>query len=267
MKQTIKMPAPQLSYLKEVNIDLEMTGRHYALLASCEGQLPEDVALSILRDLVEEDATQLTLSELRYLFMLVKINSLENKYTVGFQCQHIKEDGTICNHVNQIEIFLSDADLNPTPSDYEVPTIKFRRDETEKEYRIMPPKAPRISALYNFFVTQKNADQEKIVKDKTLSFEFVFLQALLHLVDMNGNPFVKEDDNFADLLDTGLCEDHKTPKPTVLNINKMSTINKLIDLVNEVDSYGVQPTTVDITCEECGGRIIVQVPLLTGLVD
>ena len=59
MKRTIKLPAPQLSILKEVNLDLDMTGRHYAQLASSEGQLPEDVVLSILKDLVDEDANQL----------------------------------------------------------------------------------------------------------------------------------------------------------------------------------------------------------------
>ena len=89
MRKTIKSPTPQLSILKEINIDLDMTGRHYALLASCEGQLPEDVVLSILKDLVEEDANKLTLSELRYLFMLVKINSLENKYVISVECTHI----------------------------------------------------------------------------------------------------------------------------------------------------------------------------------
>ena len=47
MRKTIKLPAPELSQLKEVNIDLDMTGRHYALLATAEGQVPEDVAISI----------------------------------------------------------------------------------------------------------------------------------------------------------------------------------------------------------------------------
>ena len=266
MKRTIKLPAPQLSYLKEVNIDLDMTGRHYALLASCEGMLPEDVALSILKDLMEEDANKLTLPELRYLFMMVKINSLENKYGIDIQCQHIKGKG-LCNAMNHVDILLSDADLNPTPSDYEPPKINFRRDDKEKEYTVMPPTVKRISELYDFFLTKKNANQEKIINDKTLSFEFTFLQGLLHLVDKEGNPFVKDDDNFADLLDTGLCEDSKTPKPTVLNINKLNTITKLLEYVIEVDSYGVQPTAIDIKCKECGGRIIVQVPLLNGLVD
>ena len=264
MKRTFKMPAPQLSYLKEVNIDLDMTGRHYALLARARDMLPEDVALSILKDLMEEDANQLTLAELRYLFMMVKINNLENDYVVDIQCEHIKGKKT-CGCINHVKIQIQDTDLNPTPSDYEVPKIKFRRDETEKEYKVMPPTVKRISELYDFFVTQKNANPEKIINDDQLSFEFSFLSGLLHLVDLEGNPFIRETDNFADFIDDGLCEDNKMPKPTVININKMSVIRQLLAYVNEVDSYGVQPTTVDVNCKECGGRLIVPVPLLDGL--
>ena len=266
MKRTFKMPAPQLSYLKEVNIDLDMTGRHYALLARAKGMLPEDVALSILKDLMEEDANKLTLPELRYLFMMVKINNLENDYVVDIQCEHIKGKKT-CGCINHVKIQLQDSDLNPTPSDYEPPKIKFRRDDTEKEYTVMPPPAKRISELYDFFVTQKNADPAKIVNDDQLSFEFTFLDAILHLVDSDGNPFVTEKDNFADFIDDGNMEDNKTPKPTVININKMSVIKELLEYVNEVDSYGVQPTTVDTNCKECGGRIIVPIPLLDGLLS
>ena len=266
MKRTFKMPAPQLSYLKEVNIDLDMTGRHYALLARAKGMLPEDVALSILKDLMEEDANKLTLPELRYLFMMVKINNLENDYVVDIQCEHIKGKKT-CGCINHVKIQLQDSDLNPTPSDYEPPKIKFRRDDTEKEYTVMPPPAKRISELYDFFVTQKNADPTKIINDDQLSFEFTFLDGILHLVDSDGNPFVTEDDNFADFIDDGNMEDNKTPKPTVININKMSVIKELLEYVNEVDSYGVQPTTVDTNCKECGGRIIVPIPLLDGLLS
>ena len=67
MKKIIKLPAPQLSQLGEVNIDLDMTGRHYAALCTSEGQIPEDVALGILKDLIEEDANKLTL--------LINVNS------------------------------------------------------------------------------------------------------------------------------------------------------------------------------------------------
>ena len=267
MRKTFKMPAPQLSYLKEVNVDLDMTGRHYALLATSEGQLPEAVALSIVKDLMEENANLLTMAELRYIFMQIKINSLENKYVVTVECPHDKPDGKKCGCNNDVVIYLSDADLNPTPSDYEPPKIIFRRDDTEKEYTIMPPSAAKEIQLYDYFIISKGADQEMITKDKKLSYEFTVLHSLLHLVDSDGNPFVKETDNFDDFLDTGLCEDGKTPKPTVLNLNTFQTMNHLFDKVYEVGQYGVQNKTYDIKCKECGGRVIFQLPLLHGLLD
>jgi hypothetical protein len=268
MKRTFKMPAPQLSYLKEVNIDLDMSGRHYALLAKAKGKLPEDVALSILKDLMEEDANMLTLAELRYLFMMVKINNLENDYVVNIECQNINtKKKKICGCMNQVLVKLQDTDLNPTPSDYTPPKIKFRRDGTEKEYSVIPPTVKQISQLYDFFVTQKSADQIKIINDDVLSDEFNFLYGILHLRDNEGNCFVKDTDNFEDLLDIGLCEDGKTPKPTVRNLNKFSVIRELLKDVIEVGAYGVQETVVDANCKECGGRMIVPIPLLDGLLD
>ena len=64
MTKNIILPAPQLSQLKSVNVDLNMTGRHYAFLATSEGQIPEEVVLSIVKDLMVEDANKLTLTEL-----------------------------------------------------------------------------------------------------------------------------------------------------------------------------------------------------------
>lgn len=263
MKKTIKLPAPQLSILKEVNIDLDMTGRHYALLASCEGQLPEDVALSILKDLVEEDATQLTLAEVRYLFMLVKINSLENNYSVNVICNNEK-NGKECGCVNHYDVFLSDADLNPTPQDYQIPVIKFRRDDTEKEYKVIPPAIVEESKLYNYFLTERNANQEKIMADKELLYEFSFIRALLHLVDSEGNRFVKPDDNYNIFIDKASPEEN--PK-TLYNLNNYKMITKMFDAVTEVNGYGVQPKIYEMQCKECGGTIMFQLPLLNGLID
>ena len=162
--------------------------------------------------------------------MMVKINNLENDYIVDIQCEHIKGKKT-CGCINHVKVQLQDSDLNSTPSDYKPPKIKFRRNDTEKEYTVMPPPAKRISELYDFFVTQKNADPIKIINDDQLSFEFAFLEGILHLVDSDGNPFVTENDNFADFIDDGNMEDNKTPKPTVININKMSVIKELLGYV------------------------------------
>ena len=261
MRKHIKFPAPQLSWLKEVDIDLDMTGRHYALLASCEGQIDEDVALSILKDLIAEDANKLTIAELKYCFMLVKINSFENEYPVHVKCEN-------CGHINTINALLSDSDLNPTPSDYKPPRILFRRDGNEREYNVIPPTMNKVSALYNYFFTEKGFTKDELVEDKKLSFQFAFLYGILCLVDDKGEFFVKETDTFDELLSIDLMEDNKTPKPTVLNVNLHSRINELLKDVQEVDSYGVQTKVYDIECKECGGRIVFQIPsLLHGLVD
>lgn len=259
MRRTIKLPAAQLSALKEVNIDLDMTGRHYALLASCEGQLPEDVALSILKDLVEEDANQLTLTELRYLFILVKINSLENDYSVTAECMHKKKDGTPCGNMIKVDLHLSDGDLNDTPSDYVPPKIIFKVGNkedgiTEKEYSIIPPVMKEESRLYNYFITVRNVSYDEISEDKKQSFDYTYLRALLHLVDSDGNRLVKDTDNFDDLF-------------SYLDINKFQTITKLYDDVIDVNKFGVQNKLYEVKCKECGGTSVFQLPLLYGLLD
>lgn len=254
MTKYIKLPAPQLSQLKEVSIDLDMTGRHYALLASCEGQLPEDVATSILNDLMEQDAYKLTLAEVRYLFTLVKINSLENDYTVSLECPHKKADGTECGCINTYTVSLSDGELHPTPSDYVPPTIEFNTKDGPRTFSVIPPSIKEESALYEYFLTQKDANQEKISEDKTLSFEFTFLRGILHLVESDGSRFKKETDFLGDML--GL-----------LDCNKFQTINKLYDLVIEVNQYGVQNKIYTMKCKECGGMLSFHLPLLSGLTE
>ena len=252
MRKTIKLPAPQLSQLKEVNIDLDMNGSHYALLCSSEGQVAEDVALSILKDLMVEDANKLTMAELRYLFMLVKINSLENEYTVSVQCNH-ENKGKICNHINKYKVFLSDADLNPTPEDYKIPKISWRTAETECEYEVIPPTMDMESSLFNYFQTQRNATPDDIPEDKKLSFDYTFLRAMMHLVK-NGERLVTITSNFDDVL-------------KLANQNKYSQLNHLFDYVLEVDSFGVQNKLYEFKCEECGGTLMFQLPLLDGLTD
>lgn len=252
MKRTIKLPAPQLSQLKEVNIDLCMTGRHFALLATCEGELPEDVALSILKDLMEEDASKLTLTELRYLFMLVKIHSLEGNYRVGAECTNYDDDGNYCGHNNVVNVTLADSDLNPTPPNYKVPEITWRTKDTEKTYKIMPPTMATESAIYDYFLTQKGANPEKIFNDKALRFEYGLIRAIVHLVDSDGNRLVKEDDSFEGLME-------------YLDYNDFIKVGKLQDAVTEVNKYGVQETWVECKCEKCGGKLLAHIPLLAGL--
>jgi hypothetical protein len=47
--------------------------------------------------------------------------------------------------------------------------------------------------------------------------------------------------------------------------NKFSTILDLNKKVDEVDSFGVQNQKYTFECEECGGKLTFQIPLLYGL--
>lgn len=252
MKQTIYMPAPELSTLKVVNIDPEMTGKHYCELASTEGEIPEVVALSIVNDLMDEDANKLTLSELRYLFTMVKIYSMENNYTVEFTCTHTVK-GKVCGAVNSMKMSLSDADLNRTPKKYKVPTIDFIVDGKERKCRVMPPEISMEIELLRHFVIDKGIPYDNMGEDKVVSVEYGMMRALLHLVDDETGERVfgtKDFDSYREFTD----------------VNKYTTISKLFDLSNEVDSYGVQPKDVECKCKECGGTLVFRLPLLHGLV-
>ena len=255
MRKTIKLPAPELSQLKEVDIDLDMTGRHYATLATSEGQIAEDVALGILKDLIEQDANKLTIPELRYLFMLVKINAMENSYFVDVACTHTNKKGEPCGCVNHFEVKLSDADLNRTPHNYKVPEITFvDLEDKEQTYKIMPPTMDMESALLNWFLIEKNHSVEEITENAQDALSFSFIRSLMHLVDKNGNRLISEVNQFE-------------TSDKYFDCNKFTTIKNLYQKCVEVDSFGVQDKVYEFKCKECGGRIIFRLPLLHGLVD
>jgi len=253
MKKNIKLPAPQLSILKEVNIDLDMKGRHYAEIATSEGQIPEEVALSIVNDLMDEDANKLTLNELRYLFTMVKINSLENNYKVTIICTHIKEDGKSCGHENVCDVRLSDADLKIPEKKYKPPVINFIYEDIEKEYTVIPPTVDMECALLTWFLTEKGIQKDELVKDKKASFDFTYIRSVMHLIDKETNErAVKDITDFQVALDS-------------LDKNNYSVVHKLYEYIDEVNSYGLAPKIYEIECKECGGKLIYHLPLLDGL--
>ena len=254
MRKNVKFPAPMLSQLKEVNLETDMKGRHYAELAASEGQIPEEVALSILKDLVEEDANKLTLNEERYLFMLVKISSLENNYKVDVTCTHRKEDGSMCGHVTTEKIKLSDADLKYPPKNYKVPELTFTVDDKEKEYLVMPPTVDMECALMNWFVVEKGVNRDELMNDKKASFEFTYVRSVMHLVDKETNErAVKDVTGLQAALDS-------------LDKNSYKQVHKLYEYVQDVNQYGLTPKVYEFTCKECGGKVVYHLPLLDGLV-
>lgn len=258
MYKNIKLPAPQLSELKEVNVDLDMTGRHYAWIATAnEKQVPEDIAVQILTDLMKEDPNKLTIAELRYIFTLVKITSLEDDYSYTVKCK--------CGCENKFDLHLSDSDLHLTPGDYKVPELKFttykpnqenvpyKEKETEEDtYYIKPPLMDMESALNNWFLVEKSKTWDDIVKDPAVSMDYSFLHAAMHLVKRDGRRLISTMNEFEDAL-------------KLLDCNKLPIITKLFEMANEVDSFGVQNPYYVFKCKECGGEIEATLPFFYGI--
>ena len=254
MVTTLKFPAPQLSYLKEIDVDLNMTGRHYAVLATSSGQIPEEIALGIVKDLTKADANSLTLPELRYVFTMIKINSLEDKYTVTLACTHTV-NGQKCGHKMTVDARLSESDLNRTDKKYKVPRIKFNISGEEKEWLVFPPKCSDEIELIKWFTNDKGNTLESLGNDKKVSMDYTYLRGLLHLRDPETmEPALHDVSEYDSMLNT-------------LDINDFKSVSKLYDLMNEVDSYGVQNKIYHVNCKECGGPLVFRLPILHGLVD
>lgn len=264
MRKLIKSPTPELSQLKQFNVDLDMTGAHYITLATSDNTNPEEIMLSILKDLVEEDANQLTLPEARYLFMLIKINSLENNYTATIRCKRINpKTNDVCDCENTFPIVLSDADLNCTPKGYKVPKIKLnviKNDEQkEEEFSIIPPIISMEIVLKDWLLQQKGYSIECLDKNNEefnakAALEYTWLRSMLHLVNRNGERFVSEINDFENAL-------------KCMELNTYSTVSSLYKYAIEVDSFGVQPKDYEFTCKECGGKLTFRLPLFHGLVS
>lgn len=256
MRKLIRFPAPELSQLKEAEVELEMTGRHYALLASSEGMVPEEVALSIIKDLMKGDANKLTLNELRYLFMLVKIHSLENDYKVSVECPNKLENGKECKHISTFKVRLSDADLNKTPKGYKPPEVKMTSlDDVDRVYKVMPPTMDMECLLYSWFLNHEGKGVEDLAADKGLMYRFTYLRNLMHLVDSETGKRMIEGPNELEAADS------------LYDKNKYSTIRNLYSAVLDVSKYGVQNKLYEVKCKECGGSMSFRLPLLDGLFD
>ena len=248
MYKNIKLPAPQLSELKEVNIDLDMTGRHYALIAT-SGDIPEDTALSVLHDLVDEDANKLTMSELYYLFTLVKIHSLEDDYTATVECPY-------CKHTETYDLHLSDSDLHRTPDDYKAPEIEFCVDKEKgiEKFTLKPPTMDMESALYNWYLTDKDITYEDLQKDLSTAMDYSFIRACMCLVRPDGSRPVYEPNQFETVL-------------SWMDINKFNKMNELYLKIDEINSFGVHIGERIEKCKECGEDVVFHLPLFFGLLD
>lgn len=246
MKKPIDLPVKTLSTLKRVHLSLDMSGKHYQDLATFDGEQPEQITLSILSDLIDENADLLTKQECCYLFTIVKISNLGSKIPIRLECPN-------CKHSFKDVLNLADVHINEPPKDWTVRKVLLTlSDETKKEYSILPPTLASEIRLLDWLSVYKDIPRKSIYEDKDKTVLYKMYYAMIHLVDENGNRVFDTVDDFNTL-------DEKMGDITY------KQVAHLVYLSEEVDSFGISPNVKFVECEGCGEKLSFHFPILYGL--
>jgi hypothetical protein len=237
-------------------------GRHYDDLAIADSENYEATVLGILKDLIDEDPFQLTLSELYHIFTLVKVISVGPTLDVNVRCNHVVEStneaGKIvvreCGASNTAKYSLLDSDVKRAPSDYKVPEVTFKYRNQERVYLVRPPTMTQELALYHYFA--EKGISRKVLSDasnKKATYAYGKHRLLLHLHDKeSGDTFVDQDRR-------------EEAVEAMATENPVSFMKSLSSIVDEENGFGILSAEKIIVCKECGGKLNYRLPLSAGL--
>lgn len=248
MKKQITLPSGKLGQLGRINIELEMSGNHYDALTTLQGDHQEEVVLSILGDLMDEDPYQLTQIDLMYIFTLVKLATLGPNLTVNTACpaKIVTPSGIrVCSTPYKFTINLQEDDVEYFPKGEKVPTFTMKVGEKEETFELqLPTMAKEIECLGEF---EKDGTTRREIlsdKNKTKLNEYTKRRCILHL---KTNSYTEQQ------LYEALCA------------SSFKTITTLNERVLDLAKYGLKHKVYACTCKECGGKFNYRLPLLAGL--
>lgn len=256
MKTKFQLATGPLSYLKEVNIDLELKGKHFDDLTAADTNTYERAVLSVLKDLMDEDPFQLTMNEMYHLFTLVKVTSLGSKLTLNIKCHHVINDKVTgsqreCGVLTQTDYSLLDSDIIYAPADYKMPEIEFEYGGRKQLYYVRPPTMTQELDLFAYF-QERGVSKEALTNDKLMMLEYAKHRILIHLVNKEtGDRFFDRKQREFALKD--------------ISNNSLLFMKKAGDFMEEVGSFGISNKRMTLKCKECGGILTFRLPLSDGL--
>ena len=248
MKKQIALPSGALGYLNKINIDLEMTGKHFDALNLISDDHYEDTVLSILKDLMEEDPYLLTQIDLMYVFTLVKCSSLGDKIEVTAQCPNtvvISDSGSTarraCLAKHRFSIRQVEDDVIMFTG--KVPAFELEVAGIPYTFELRYPSMFTEIELLNYFEEQGKSRKD-ILNDK----ETQLLYAKRRMAAA-----IKTNDFSIDQLVEAL---------TKASFRKNA---ELAEKVKDLQKYGIKHKVYSIRCKECGGSFDYHLPLLAGI--
>lgn len=249
MKKQIKLPSADLGYLNQVNIELEMRAKHYDALTTSSGDHHEEVVLSILKDLMEEDPYKLTTIDLMYLFTLVKISSIGSVLHVTTRCPQIvatpNGNTRVCGAKYAFNFSLAkDNDVIYRDPSTPAPKFTLTVNGTPEEFSIKLPTMATEIELLNTLDAEGKSRKEVLLKDRPAAMRYSRARMAAHFVSNN-----------------------HTQEEIVKAIEDMSyrEMSELTALIKSVNSYGLRQKVFTCTCKECGGVFDYRLPLFFGI--
>lgn len=246
MKKKVRLPSGKLGYLGDVDIDLEMRGKHFDALTTVAGKHFEEVVLSILKDLMEQDPYLLTQIDLMYLFTLVKIASFGGQLEVTTVCpRQIQLGGGAyrqCGAQTRFTISMGDDDV--LYYEGEPPVVRLDMGEgREEEFLVRMPSMFVELKLLNAF-EEKGISREDLLKDADSALLYSKQRLAAHV----------------------FTERHSLEQ--VIQALDNGSFRFKADFAKQVTAladYGLKHKVYDVKCKECGGKYSYRLPLHAGI--
>ena len=141
MKTVINLPTADLLKVSAVHMDLDINGDQHDRLVMGSEQNFERVMLSVLDELMDEDAYSLPLAVNVSLFLAAKIQSLGYNWSIDWKCPNMigtknnPNKLVQCGHSNKFELNANELKWKDLPKNYKYPRRSFQAPD-EKTYEV-----------------------------------------------------------------------------------------------------------------------------------
>jgi hypothetical protein len=268
MKTLYKLTGGVVSTLKEVHLETIMTTAHFDDLALLDDTSAERGILSCLSDLMEEDPFKLSMQELYYVFLLVRMYSFGPMIPVTVTCRNLISSVdnltqlVYCNTVNDEASFtLEDTDLLYPDKDFIIPEVSLTLPcigasiDEPKSFYIKPPIVGDELALIDMYQEQgySRGDLSDFEGHKELVIQYSRQRSFLYLRDKETDEIVFSDRG---IREKAIEEFKKAP---------VSCLRDITRGIEKVDRFGVTKKRHQVTCKACGKPIFFRTGLLSGV--
>lgn len=260
MNVLVKSPAGALSFIPEFNMESVMLVRHYDTIANGSPDDAEALVMGVLHDLVDGDAYAMSIREMYYAFLQVKIASFGSEAGAVVTCPNNLPDGSPCGNRINVRVDFADVDVTNAPADVKPQEVDCRfkclGSGDPGEFVVRPPQMRDELDLIAEFKERglSRADLYDSEGHKDVADEYLRMRQLAYLcLKSTGKPF----------MDRGI---RRAVYDEVSGGDVPVTFLKdLVARIAEADRFGVWGKPHRVPCPRCGGAVTFWPGILSGV--